>query len=435
MKATTLLALAFALPVAAACSLSAGKSADPTAPPPGAAASGDGGAESGPSPQDQGTGSAEALYPTLNALHDQAMSRTCALNNGVCHNSKQYPDLHTPTALIAAVNQACNAQVDTHADFRDPCEPHGDHLVTTGLDAEIATANQAPADAPTTPAGQITSVTLNFAAPLAAAPKVDPTAILDIHRGTTVIHLTGAKVSAATTTSVTIDLTKASAEVKAFLDDRVYPWTDLMVRVADPNQNGVLGAAMGMSLIVPGDPDKSYVMARIVSDTYGEYMPAVCRAWSEAATRALGCWIKGLKVDASGTVQNGFDPIDYASCDYDPTGKGRCVQDGASGFAAVQSIFSKSCGGSSCHVDQASPQGGLDLSVGKAAGALVGVASSEASMPRVTPGNPDQSYLWCKLEPTCAARTGDRMPRGGPWLSDADLATIKAWIEGGAPLE
>jgi hypothetical protein len=206
-----------------------------------------------------------------------------------------------------------------------------------------------------------------------------------------------------------------------------------MVRVADVNRNGVLGAAMGVSLIAPGDPSKSFVMSRILTDTYGELMPVVCRAWSEAATRALGCWIKGLKVDASGTVTNGFDPIDYASCDFDPTGKGRCIEEAASGFAAVQAIFSKSCGGASCHVDQQSPAAGLDLSVGKSAASLVGVASSVPSMPRVTPGKPDASYLVCKLDATCSARIGDRMPRGGPALSTADLTTIRAWIEGGAP--
>src|SRR5260221_11472164 len=103
-----------------------------------------------------------------------------------------------------------------------------------------------PADAPQ---AQIASVTVHLATPLAAAPEVDPTAQLEIHRGTTIFHLTGAKLSAATTSSVTIDLSKAAVDVKAFLDDRAYPWTDLMVRVADVNRNGFLGAAMGMSLM------------------------------------------------------------------------------------------------------------------------------------------------------------------------------------------
>jgi hypothetical protein len=404
-----------------------GASSPPGASAPGATNDAGPGADTGSS---RATASAEVLYPDLSSLHDQAMSRTCALNNGVCHNSKQYPDMHTPTDLMGYVGQRCNAQVDKRADFRDPCEPPGDHLVVAGIDAEIATADQSPSDAPQ---GGAKQVTLNFATPLAAAPKVDPAASVSIHRGALVFAMDGAHVSAATATSVTLDLSNAAGETRFFLDDRVYPWTDLMLRVADVNRNGKLGASLGVSLVVPGDPAKSYVMMRILDDTLGELMPVVCRAWSEAATRALGCWIKGLKVDTTGAVTNGFDPIDYSKCDFNPTGKGRCTNAAATGFAAVQEIFSQKCGGSGCHVDEASPAAGLDLSLGKAAASLVSVASSSVpSMPRVTPGKPDASYLFCKLDATCAARQGARMPRDEPPLADADLATIRAWIEGGA---
>jgi hypothetical protein len=377
------------------------------------------------------TASAEALYPDLTTLHDGAISRTCALNNGVCHNSKQYPDMHTTTDLIGYVGQRCNAQVDKRTDVRDPCEPPGDHLVVGALDAEIAVADQLPADAPK---GRVASVTLHFATPLASAPNIAAAAPVEVHRGAVVFKLDGARATNATASSVTLDLASAGPETQAFLDDRVYPWTDLMIRVADVNRNGTLGAALGVSLVKPGDPGKSFVIMRILDDTLGELMPVVCRAWSEAATRALGCWIKGLKVDAAGTVTNGLEPIDYASCDFRPAGKGRCTQAVASGFGAVQAIFTKSCGGSGCHVDEASPAGGLDLSLGKSAAALVGVASSSVpSMARVAPGKPDASYLFCKIDASCAARTGARMPRGEPPLAAEDLATVRAWIEGGAP--
>src|SRR5262249_34437668 len=191
-----------------------------------------GGAEGGALPT---SASAEQLYPDLTLLHDQAMSRTCALNNGVCHNSKQYPDMHTPTDLIGYVNQRCNAQVDKRADVRDACEPPGDHLFSAGLDAEIAWVEQLPAGAPK---GGVTQVTMHFGAPLAAAPKVDTSAAFEVHRDAEVVKLAGATMTASTASSVTLDVKNAASETKAFLDDRVYPWTDLMVRVADVNKNG-----------------------------------------------------------------------------------------------------------------------------------------------------------------------------------------------------
>jgi hypothetical protein len=412
----------------AACSILGGDDdADRRAPNPPSPDGGVGGGEGGPLPI---AASAEELYPDLTLLHDQAMSRTCALNNGVCHNSKQYPDLHTATDLVGYVGQRCNAQVDKRADVRDACEPPGDHLFTAGLDAEISWVEQLPADAPK---GSVPQVTIHFGAPLAAAPKVDTAAALEVHRGTEVIKLAGAHMTAATTSSVTLDLKNAASETQAFLDDRVYPWTDLMVRVADINKNGVLGATLGISLITPGDPLKSFVLMRVLDDTLGELMPVVCREWSEAATRALGCWIKGLKTDPGGAVTNAFDPIDYAKCDFNPSGKGRCTQAASTGFPAVQAIFSKACGGSGCHIDEATPAGGLDLSIGKSLDALVNVpASSVSSAMRVNPAKPDESYLLCKLDATCAARTGSRMPRGETPLADQDLAIIRTWIETGA---
>ena len=52
---------------------------------------------------------------------------------------------------------------------------------------------------------------------------------------------------------------------------------------------------------------------------------------------------------------------------------------------------------------------------------------------RVKPGEPDQSYLWLKLEHS--ASKGDGMPRGlffSKKLSQNDMEAIKAWITAGA---
>ena len=49
----------------------------------------------------------------------------------------------------------------------------------------------------------------------------------------------------------------------------------------------------------------------------------------------------------------------------------------------------------------------------------------------MAPGDPDASYLIHKLEGR-AGITGDRMPQGGPFLSSADIAVIRSWIQAGA---
>jgi uncharacterized protein YjdB len=98
----------------------------------------------------------------------------------------------------------------------------------------------------------------------------------------------------------------------------------------------------------------------------------------------------------------------------------------------VQPIFTNNCARAGCHAG-ATPQEGMNLSAGSAYAAIVNVPSNQQpSLLRVNPGNPDLSYLVRKIEggPNI---TGSRMPEGGPFLSSADVATIRNWIAQGAP--
>ena len=221
--------------------------------------------------------------------------------------------------------------------------------------------------------------------------------------------------------------------INGFWDNRIYPWTAAMVRVADPNHDGVLGHAQGMSLLVAGKPDKSYLFQRLIDPAQGDLMPRVCRSWDERATRALGCWIEGLKSDGNGRVANAMDPIDFAHCRTDTAARGLCFSasgDGAS-LSAVESLFARSCGGSACHIGQSA--GGLELTRGKARMNLVDVPATGApAQKRVQPGAPADSYLMCKLDPKCQTKTGATMPSGGAPLSSEDIALLSAWIASGA---
>ena len=95
-------------------------------------------------------------------------------------------------------------------------------------------------------------------------------------------------------------------------------------------------------------------------------------------------------------------------------------------------ILTPAC--TSCHTDNGrTPAAGLNLRAGVAYSNLVGVASSaKAGAIRVIAGNPSSSYLVQKLE-GAADIVGLRMPRNGPpFLTDAQVALIRQWIQSGA---
>lgn len=120
----------------------------------------------------------------------------------------------------------------------------------------------------------------------------------------------------------------------------------------------------------------------------------------------------------------------------DTTGSGESSEGGSTGepppsFASdVQPILDANC---SCHVDAVPAP--AELSFADAYSSLVSVASTEAAgLDRVEPGSSGDSYLWHKVNGTHASvgGSGDPMPAPGGGLDAGSLATIEAWISGGA---
>jgi hypothetical protein len=94
-------------------------------------------------------------------------------------------------------------------------------------------------------------------------------------------------------------------------------------------------------------------------------------------------------------------------------------------------VFTPTCSG--CHDGGSSSlPGSMDLtSAGASFTSLVGVTSVEdANFERVTPGDPDNSYLIQKLEGT--ASQGVQMPAFGTPLDQATIDMIRQWITDGA---
>lgn len=84
-----------------------------------------------------------------------------------------------------------------------------------------------------------------------------------------------------------------------------------------------------------------------------------------------------------------------------------------------------------CHAGGSPPQG-LNLETGIAYTDLVSVPSAElASVCRVKPNSPDDSYLVMKLE-GAEGISGSQMPLGGPFLTDEEICVVRTWIENGA---
>ena len=77
----------------------------------------------------------------------------------------------------------------------------------------------------------------------------------------------------------------------------------------------------------------------------------------------------------------------------------------------------------------------MSLVSGQAFSNVVNVAARQlTSMNRVTPNQPDNSYLVHKVQGThlAAGGSGSRMPLNRSPLSQSDIDLIRAWIQAGA---
>jgi hypothetical protein len=92
-------------------------------------------------------------------------------------------------------------------------------------------------------------------------------------------------------------------------------------------------------------------------------------------------------------------------------------------------VFTPIC--TQCHQGAAAPLG-LRLDEASSFAMLVNTPSVEvSSLNRVTPGDPDNSYLIQKLEGR--ATVGAQMPLGQPPLPASTISVIRQWIANGAP--
>lgn len=100
-------------------------------------------------------------------------------------------------------------------------------------------------------------------------------------------------------------------------------------------------------------------------------------------------------------------------------------------FQSIQdNVFTPIC--TQCHIGAGAPQG-LQLDAAHSYALLVGIPSAEQpNVLRVSPGNPDASYLVRKLEGPSAGISGGQMPLNQNPLPQATIDAIRQWITDGA---
>ena len=173
------------------------------------------------------------------------------------------------------------------------------------------------------------------------------------------------------------------------------------------------------------------------SEPVEEPKPSKPTAEAGSGAKAGSSAEAGSGGSATGVAGSSAKPADEMP---PPTGAGPCgAGDFDSTFAAIQEVIFErgGCTHSMCH--GGGGMSGLDLRADVAYENLIEVKSSNSPLPRVMPGEPDESFLYNKLRAATAPGSvtieGSPMPSGLPALSREHLEVVRRWIEAGAPRE
>ncbi|MCU0653776.1 MAG: hypothetical protein MUF64_00290 [Polyangiaceae bacterium] len=359
---------------------------------------------------------AQLLFPTPRALFDKAIGPACAA--GPCHGAGQArPDLSSFEALAAQIGAPCQTGAGHPEIVSNECEPPGDRLLFEDGTERVILAAVVPPAEPEVPS--------KVAVFLDGEPGKGALSVR-LSDGS-VRSLLGAELTPFQGGAWLLDLAGLPGAFADAWDVRDWPRPPGAVLEADPNGDGVLGAALGWRQVLPGDPARSYLYQRLLSDKLGTRMPLVASAaWPPEAVRATFCWIRGL--DPAAPLDPDA-PIDFASCEPD--------LDITQGFEAVAGISRNKCAIPACH-DSTTQSVGLDLSSASGFAKLLTQTSKQApGAPLLTPKDPAASYFFCKIDPDCNDRAPGTalMPKGLGQLSAKEIERVRQWIEQGAPLE
>ena len=395
---------------------------------------------------------AQRTYPTGLDLHRKLILRTCAGTNGVCHNQKEYPDMHTPATFLSTIGAPCNVQSGSYEGVFDRCERLGDRFrfaEQSFREIEIGWFELVAGDTPTLdskgtrPDATTAGLHLYLHDPIPGSDErlgATGTFIRNFIDDANNVQ-TLAFASYQTTWWVLDDRRHVFAEVSEYQHDTVDGLVASGIVQGDQNRNGIYGARTGTTvpLLNPGKPEESYLVARLrgaMQDQTipGTRMPLANQPPSVQDMLALMCFIQGL--DPNAAQWDLESSIDYTKCTYsaDPSAL-NLAGSGATWSKRVLPILQSNCGG--CH-GGSSPQAGLDM-LGDAHTVYLRLqqhSSQDPSLQLIFPGDPTKSYLWRKLSGD-GTILGSRMPlnplNGNASLPDDQLNDIQTWISYAAP--
>lgn len=389
---------------------------------------------------------AQSTYRTGLDLHRKLVLRSCGPNNGVCHNTKEYPDLRTAATFAQTIGAPCNVQPGSWSTVFDRCEQLGDRFRFSGVAArEIEVGwvdyvkGERTGDARPTETSPGLHVMLHE--PLPAEVREGWLTGLFIR---TFINAEGIVeelpfANFQTRWWIIGDRRHLVADVREYQADAITSLMASGIVQGDMNRNDVFGYRTGkaVALITPGKPEESYLVARLRGSMQGEpipgsRMPLANQPPSVTDMVALMCFIEGLDPDPAKRDPSGA--IDYGNCSYtaDPQSL-NLVGNGVTWNGRILPALQANCGG--CH-GGANPQAGLDLNTDGAYERLMQASAQKPDLKFIQPGQPDKSYLWLKVAGDGSV-IGSRMPidplGGGVRPLPADvLNDIQTWILAGA---
>ncbi|HYO55419.1 hypothetical protein [Archangium sp.] len=393
---------------------------------------------------------AQLKYPTGIDVHRKLVMRTCSGTNGVCHNQKEYPDLHTPGTFVAAINAPCNVQSGNSSGVFDRCERLGDRfrfVEPVFKEIEIGWFELFPGETPeldprgTRPDDSTPGLHLYLHDPVPVEQdRLNAT-------GTFIRNFIDDQGNVQALAFASYDTTwwvfendrrHLFARVNENQREIVEGLVASGIVQGDQNRNGTYGARIlgnTVPLIKPGKPEESYLVARLrgymgEQSVPGTRMPLANQPPNVPDMLALMCFIEGL--DPSAAQWSLGSAIDYNKCSYSANPSALSL--GGSGdkwSTRVLPILQSNCGG--CHGGD-NPQGGLDL-LGSSHDVdqrlVLKPSRQKPTLNLIQPGSLDKSYLFLKLTGD-GSIIGSRMPvnplNGNSPLPEAELKSIENWI-------
>ncbi|NVB39404.1 hypothetical protein G6O69_16295 [Pseudenhygromyxa sp. WMMC2535] len=390
---------------------------------------------------------AQSQFRTGLDVHQKIIWRTCTPFDGVCHNSKEFPDLRTPANFVKAFGANCNVQYGEYESVYDRCERPGDRFRISGGGYESGQIE----------IGWIESIAGDYYQGEDLPPEDSPG--LHIHLADpmpgeqTKVYTSGGFERTFITDGEVKDFTFANyttlwyilpgrthviGEVREYQGDQVQELLSVGIIEGDANRNGTLGAREGdpIHMLSAGDPENSYLIARLRGVMSGEEvpgsrMPLANQPLSIAEMLALFCLVETIPEDPG--EADLARAVDYAGCSYsaDPAGL-NLLGEGVTWAARIEKVLEYNCSG--CH-NEITPEADLALIGEGVYERLLEPSQQNPALNLIEPGEPESSYLYLKITGH-EDIVGNPMPynplTGEGTLTQAEIADIETWIINGA---